>query len=109
MKLLTEEIKRSLPPLYTYDSTDLRIAYDEIPVICTFFTPTGAQWHWYVTAGEQQEDGDWLLFGLVHGMEKEWGYFSLSELTSVDCGFGLGIERDLYTSPETIGDILEPV
>ena len=105
MKLLTEEIKRALPPLGTHDET----ITDNIPVICTFFTPTGAQWHWYVTEGEQQEDGDWLLFGFVHGMEKEWGYFSLSELQSVACGFGLGIERDLYTSPKTIGAIYECV
>lgn len=106
MKLLTEEIKAKMPPLYTYDSTDRR---DEIPVVCTFFTPTGASWHWYITEGEQRDDGDWLLFGLVHGMEKEWGYVSLSELEALDCGFGLGVERDIYTSPETIGDILEPV
>ena len=105
MILLTEEIKRALPPLGTHDET----ITDDIPVICTFFTPTGAQWHWYVTEGEQQEDGDWLLFGFVHGMEKEWGYFSLSELQSVACGFGLGIERDLYTSPKTIGAIYEYV
>jgi hypothetical protein len=47
---------------------------------------------WYAT----EFDGEDLFFGLVDGLEKEFGYFSLSELESVDGPFGVGIERDLY-------------
>ena len=105
MKLLTEEIKSQLPPFGAgFGDTVHR---KDRPIICCFFTPAGMRWHWFVTEGEQQEDGDWMFYGLVHGYEKEWGYFRLSELTSADCGFGLGVERDLYFSPKTIGDLSE--
>jgi hypothetical protein len=49
-----------------------------------------------VVEGNEQEDGDWLFFGLVDGMEREWGYFVLSELQSIKGPFGLTIERDLH-------------
>ena len=39
---------------------------------------------------------DKIFFGLVYGHDKELGYFSLKELESVKCSFGLGIERDRY-------------
>ena len=91
MILLTEEIKRSLPPLY---STEEQTA-DAKTFVCKFFNPLGMG-TWYVAEGEQQEDGDWLFFGLVDMFEKEWGYFSLSELESVRLSHGLGIERDIH-------------
>ena len=43
-----------------------------------FFLP-GTGWTWYVTEGSQQE-GDFLFFGFVVGLESEFGYFLLSEL-----------------------------
>jgi len=96
MILLTEEIKRRLPPLY---STEEQTA-DAKTFVCKFFNPTGMG-TWYVAEGEQQEDGDWLFFGLVDMFEKEWGYFSLSELESVDLLLGgLGIERDIHFNNE---------
>ena len=95
MKLITEEIRRRLPPL---DSREGRggkaVAY------CKLFTPA-AGWSWYVTA----HDGDDLLFGLVDGLEKELGYFRLSELQEVRGPFGLPIERDLYWEPKTLREI----
>ena len=92
MQLLTEDIKGNLPKLYSTDGENDPMAW------CKFFDPCGS-WTWYVTEGEEQADGDWMFFGLVEGMEKEWGYFSLNELQSVHGPLGLGIERDLYYEP----------
>jgi len=90
MKLLTDEIKAILPSLYSTED----IKCEDKVFVCKFFNPMG-DWTWLVAEGEEQEDGDWLFMGLVHGFESEWGYFSLSELEAVDVGFGLGIERDI--------------
>lgn len=63
----------------------------DAPIIVKFFTPTSS-WTWYAT----EFDGEDMFFGLVDGFEKEFGYFSLSELESIDGPHGVGIERDLY-------------
>ena len=90
MKLLTDEIKNALPKLGETENASC----DDKEFVCKFFNPMG-DWTWLVAEGEEQEDGDWLFFGLVNGFEEEWGYFSLRELEGVDVGFGLGIERDI--------------
>ena len=91
MKLLTAELRASLPSLYGQEkSTDPTVH-------AKFFTPD-SQWTWYVTEGSE-EDGDFRFFGFVCGMDDEWGYFVLSELESVRGPLGLPIERDLYFEP----------
>lgn len=89
MKLITKDIENKLEkhPLYSTDGQK------EKEVIVKFFNPYGGG-RWYVCEGEKQENGDWLFFGLVELIEKEWGYFTLSELQSIKTPFGLGIERD---------------
>jgi hypothetical protein len=91
MKLITKKIEEKLAkfPLYSTDG------HKEKEVIVKFFNPYGAG-RWYVCEGEKQENGDWLFFGLVELIEKEWGYFTLSELQSIPTPYGLGIERDLH-------------
>ena len=91
MKLLTKEIIENLKkhPLYSTDGKDKK------ECIVKFFNPMGSG-TWYVFEGQEQEDGDWLFFGLVDLFEKELGYFTLSELQSVNLPFGMGIERDMY-------------
>ena len=88
MKLLTAELRACLPPLYSQEKAD------PATVICKFFCPW-SNWTWFVTEGSAQ-DGDFLFFGYVVGMEEEWGYFLLSELEGVRGPGGLTIERDLY-------------
>ena len=61
-------------------------------VIAKFFDPCGS-WTWYATEWNAEEG---TFYGLVCGMEKERGYFSLEELQAYRGRFGLGIERDLY-------------
>lgn len=98
MKLLTAELRASLPPLYSQEHvTD--------PVVhCKFFTPD-SNWTWYVTEGSEA-GGDFLFFGFVSGLEDEWGYFVLSELEGVRGPFGLPIERDLYFRPGPFSQVM---
>lgn len=93
------DVQQQIPPLYTTD----KIPLEDKTVVCKFFTPWSS-WTWFVFEGEQQED-DWLLFGMVHGQEKEAGYFLLSELQSVSGPAGLKIERDKYFTQKTYGEL----
>ena len=95
MKLLTQEIRRKLPPLGSQDSLGSKaVAHVK------FFTPD-SNWTWYAT----EFDGQDTFFGLVDGHEKELGYFSLSELQAVRGPMGLAVERDLYWQPKTLKEI----
>lgn len=91
MKLLTKAIIDKLPPLYSTED----VPTDQKRVVVKFFTPD-ANWTWYIVEGERQEDGDWLFFGLVDGLEREWGYCTLSQLQEVRGAFGLPVERDRF-------------
>lgn len=88
-KLLTKEIRRKLPPLYSTDKQG-EAAVAQVK----FFTPDSS-WTWFAT----EFDGDDTFFGLVIGMETELGYFSLSELQAVRGQLGLPIERDKWFEP----------
>jgi hypothetical protein len=100
MMLLTKEIKSKLPKLYTHDGKPA----NEVPIVIKFFTPD-SNYSWFITEGEEQENGDWLFFGMVHGFEKEMGYFTLNELQSVKGTFGLGVERDMYYGNHTLAEV----
>lgn len=94
MELLPEVIKRKLSenPYGSHDGEGL-----DAPVLVKYFNPCGAG-TWLITEGEEQNDGDWMLFGYCHIFEWEWGSIMLSELQDYRSPFGLGIERDLYAS-----------
>lgn len=95
MKLLTQEIRKKLPPLYSQEAKG-----GEAIVYLKMFTPDG-QWTFFAT----EFDGKDTFFGLVDGHEKELGYFSLKELEEVRGPLGLPIERDLYWKPKTLEEI----
>lgn len=98
MKLLTEAIRRKLPPLGSQDGKGGKaVAWLKL------FTPSSC-FTWYVTEG-QQEGEDFLFFGLVDGHFKELGYFGLKELESVRGPFGLGVERDIHWKPTPLEEI----
>jgi hypothetical protein len=86
MKLLTQKIKKRIPKLYEQDKLG-----KNAKIHVKFFTPD-AQWTWYAT----EFDGEDTFFGLVHGHEKELGYFSLRELQSIRGAYGLPVERDMH-------------
>lgn len=96
LKLMTKEIEKKLPPLYSQDGKgDKAVAYEK------YFTPDSS-FTWYVT---EYCPNDKLFFGLVVGLETELGYFSLKELESVKGPLGLAIERDLHFVPSTLSEI----
>ena len=94
MKIMTKEIEKVLEkyPIYSQDGL-----MGDAKLITYFFDPM-SNWTWYVTEGERREDGDWEFFGLVHGLEWEWGYFLLSDLCTKIPG-RLPIEREIWTQP----------
>jgi hypothetical protein len=101
MKLLTERIKKSLPKLYGTENVPL----EEKTVYVKFFTPDSS-WTWYVLEGQEQADGDFLLFAWVLGLEREFGYVSLRELESVRGPLGLPVERDLHFKPRPLKEVM---
>ncbi len=99
MELLTAELRASLPRLYSQE-------HNEDPIVhCKFFTPD-AQWTWFATEGQPDED-DFRFFGYVCGFEEEWGYFVLSELQEARGPLGLAIERDLYFRPAPFSEVIK--
>ena len=95
MQLMTEELRKKLPPLDSQDGLGGKaIAYGK------WFTPD-AGWTFYAT----EFDGKDTFFGLVDGHERELGYFSLAELQKVRGPMGLPIERDLHWKPKTLREI----
>ena len=95
MKLLTKEVRKKLPPLYSQKEKGQK-AIAQVK----FFTPDSS-WTWYAT----EFDGKDTFFGLVDGHVKELGYFSLAELQTVRGPWGLPIERDLYWKPKPLDEI----
>lgn len=108
MMLLTKELLKKLPALYSQENNP-----DPV-VVCKFFAPD-AGWTWYATEGSpvdengyfdtDKEKVDFTFFGLVSGAEVELGYFSLSELKSIKGKLGLPVERDRYFTPTKLSEI----
>ena len=96
MKLLTQELILKLPALYATEHVPLG---DKV-VIVKFFHPA-INWTWYGV----EYDGADTFWGLVDGNEREYGYFSLSELQTPVGPFQLTAERDYYFSPTTLRDL----
>ena len=96
MKLLTKELLKKLPPLYSKDGDENANA------IVKFFAPVG-NWTWYATEYCPETR---TFFGLVCGQEKEFGYFNLDGLESWRLPMGLKIERDLYFTEQPVKNFL---
>ena len=91
MELLPIELREQLPKLYEQEETEAKIVYIK------YFFPAG-NWTWFVIEGEPEGD-DFLFFGYVIGLEKEWGYFTLKQIEEINV-HGLTVERDLYFKQE---------
>ena len=72
MRLMTKELRRKIPPLYSAEKQSDPMVYAK------FFTPD-SNWTWYVL----EFDGRDTFFSLVYGLRTGLGYFSLSELSTV--------------------------
>jgi len=104
MKLLTKEMRRKLPPLYSQESKGGKAI-----VYLKLFTPDSS-FTWYITEGSPVRDDsgkevDFHFFGLVDGQFRELGYVALSDLESVRGPMGLPVERDLWWEPKTLEEI----
>lgn len=97
MELLPPEIRSELPKLHSQEGRE------DPQVYIKFFFPAG-NWTWFVTEGEE-EGGDFLFYGYVIGMEREWGYFTLRQLEEINVQF-LTVERDLYFRQENFSRCL---
>jgi hypothetical protein len=100
--LLPPSLEKILPKLYATEKTTTK----DKTVFAKFFVPSSI-WTWFVLEGSWNEDRkDFIFFGLVHGFEKEYGYFSLNELESVGNSNPLiSVERDLYFTPKLLSSI----
>jgi hypothetical protein len=113
MKLITKELLRLIPPLYSRENEANPM------LVCKFFMPDGPL-TWYVIEGSTREkDGcgfgvnckhrplteydperdDILFYGYVTGLEPELGYFTLSGLETGLAPCDLPVERDCYFDP----------
>jgi len=100
MKLLTKKLRDQLRSVtYNEDEQD--------PIVYAKFFTCWANWTWFVTEGWEEGD-DFIFFGYVIGLEKEWGNFSLRELESIRWG-PLGVEREIYFTPRRLSELLDIV
>ena len=91
MKLLTKEILKKLPPIYSTQDQNLA----EVRVITKFFNPCSSS-SWYACEFDPR---DGLFFGFVNlgdDQMAELGYFSLKEFEEHNEHSFFGIERDKY-------------
>ena len=91
-KLLTQEIIKRLPPLYSQQNNP-----DPI-VQVKFFSPYNG-WTWYAYEYDPEQG---LFFGLVKGFDDEIGYFSLQELEEANKNGLPLVERDLHFQPQPL-------
>ena len=98
MKLLTKEVEKRFAKVGSQSEVT-----DPI-VVAKFFNPAGAG-TWFAT---EYNPNTKMFYGYVSLFNdpacNEFGAFSLEELQEVDCGFGLGIERDIYGSEKTLSE-----
>lgn len=95
MKLLTKELRKKLPKLYSQEKVEDPIVWVK------YFTPW-TYWTWYAT----EFDGEDIFFGYVIGDFSELGNFSLKELESINGPFGLKVERDLWFKPALLSTVM---
>ena len=99
MQLITKELEELIPKMYSDENTKLE---DKI-VYAKLFTPD-SNWTWWILEYDKAER---ICFAMVHGIEKELGYVSITELESIKGPMGLKVERDLHFTPTRYGDIEE--
>jgi hypothetical protein len=97
MHLLTNAIRRKLPPLYENEEQGA----DALAIV-KFFT-LDSSWTWYAS----EFDDDDLFFGLAVGFEPELSYFRLSDLQAVRGKLGLPVERDKSFEPTPLRELLD--
>lgn len=88
MMLLTAELRKKLPKLYSQEKV-------KDPIVWVKFFAPWARYTAYILEWDKKD----TFFGYVVNQDKELGYISLKELQSVRGPGGLTIERDRYFKP----------
>ena len=78
-ELITEEVAEGIPALYAQEEA-------EDPVVYLHLFSCVSGWDWYIT---EYDPADGEAFGLVRGLETEWGYVYIPELESINRAKGL--------------------
>ncbi len=97
MQLLTDELRKIIPPFYSSEDVEL----EEKMIYAKFFL-ADAQWSWFILEYDPESN---TFFALVDGLDRELGYVSLDELEQVRGHMGLHVERDLYFTPVKYKDL----
>lgn len=98
MKLFTNEIIRKLRK-NNRDKTGASIA--DKKVVVKLFNPQGLGTWWLYSM-----DNNGNCFGIAQLQDREYGYTNIDELKAVRLPMGLKIERDMYYTPQTFGELL---
>lgn len=94
-ELLPKEIESVLPRISDQEG-------NKNPTVYAVFQFPLSGWTWFVTEADSYED-DICFFGYVVGLEREWGYFCLSQLESVDIN-GLKVFREKDHVPKPLSE-----
>ncbi|WP_105614720.1 DUF2958 domain-containing protein [Vallitalea okinawensis] len=91
--------QNNVPKLFSQDGHEPPTAY------LKFFDEL-SYWTWYVLEAEKQGDGDYMFYGYVEGLVNELGYFSLSDLNSINekC---TRVRRDYHFKPTPLAQIIK--
>lgn len=105
MKLLTKSIEKKLLTNYYKSVEDTDNSIEQDKVVVKWFNPSGSATWW---VHSMNENG--LCFGVAQMFGKdtrEYGYFDINEIKAIKCPpFNLPIERDMYYTPETFGELI---
>lgn len=97
MKLLTKAILCKLPTLGATCMKPNPTAWVK------FFTPW-ASWTWWAI---EYDPARGIFYGLVDGLELEYGTFSLGEFGNLRGPGGLRVERDRWFTPQPVRGIFQ--
>ncbi|EPV22062.1 conjugal transfer protein [Streptococcus agalactiae GB00614] len=75
--LMTDEMLEKVPELYAQED----VALADKQVHAAYIIPFRSNWTWYMTEYDRESKD---AFGLVLGIEPEWGYFNLDELKELN-------------------------
>lgn len=93
VKLLTKAQEKQLPAIGSQDGLG-----DQATAFVKLFTPD-SNWTWFILERDPETNE---CFGLVCGLEREYGYFNLEELQGLRGPLGLPLERDRYFEPTPV-------
>ncbi|MDX4060709.1 DUF2958 domain-containing protein [Aliarcobacter skirrowii] len=96
MSLIPKNIVNTIPILYETENQKDPICHIKL------FLPS-SNWTWYIIELDEADLN--TCYGFVDGLEKELGYFTLSELENLKEAFGLKVELDSSFKPTKLSKI----